>query len=181
MEIGSGMGDVVSLPCFLGFHNVVGFEADPFLADVANRKVEELFARKGVVRNEVFPCERSFRPDVLVQVNCVYGNGLCDKIGYLERLKQWYALAGKPAYYVLEVIDDSFLGEHADYPEFLRVNANDIARAFPDSFIRMIPTYSYPANKSSKTIYVIEDSRCRRTLGHLYIIRHSREGGNLYA
>lgn len=156
LEIGSGLGDVTALILCLGFEGVLGLEKDANLAAIANEKMENLFNWKNVVLNQEYPIKTATTPDVLIQVNCIYADQLGSKKEFLERLRNWYEINGTPKYYILEVVDETFDKPHQDFPPMVRTSSTEIRALFPDCAIESIPTYTYPENKSIKTLYIIK-------------------------
>ncbi|MBQ5474641.1 MAG: hypothetical protein IIT65_08035, partial [Lachnospiraceae bacterium] len=155
LEIGSGFGFVTSIFAYLGFNTIVGFERDSQIAYSASDRLKSLFNREGIIRSELF--ENQFCPsDLLVLVNCVYSDGLKSKEEYLRQILSYYEQAGSPHYFILEVIDESYKEANDVFPPIVRLGKNDIVNLFPNSKIQSWPTYVYPKNHISKTLYYIE-------------------------
>ena len=155
LEIGSGFGFVTSIFAYLGFNTIVGFERDSHIANSASARLKSLFNREGIIRSELF--ENQFCPsDLLVLVNCVYYDGLNSKEEYLRQILSYYEQAGSPHYFILEVIDESYKEANDVFPPIVRLGKNDIVNLFPNSKIQSWPTYVYPKNHISKTLYYIE-------------------------
>ena len=155
LEIGSGFGFVTSIFAYLGFNTIVGFERDSQIANSASDRLKSLFNREGIIRSELF--ENQFCPsDLLVLVNCVYSDGLKSKEEYLRQILSYYEQAGSPHYFILEVIDESYKEANDVFPPIVRLGKNDIVNLFPNLKIQSWPTYVYPKNHISKTLYYIE-------------------------
>lgn len=152
-EIGSGAGDILALILSLGFQNVGGIEQDIFLTDVANKKLEYFFKRKKTVVHGKYPIKIS-KPNILIQVNCVYFENVFSKEDYLMQLKSFYQNAN-PDYFLLEVIDSSFIAESKAFPNFVRLSEKNIQDTFTNKTIDSFKTYQYPINTSSKRLYLI--------------------------
>lgn len=155
LEIGSGFGFVTSIFAYLGFNTIVGFERDSHIANSASARLKSLFNREGIIRSELF--ENQFCPsDLLVLVNCVYSDGLNSKEEYLRQILSYYEQAGSPHYFILEVIDESYKEANDVFPPIIRLGKDNIVNLFPNSKIQSWPTYVYPKNHISKTLYYIE-------------------------
>jgi SAM-dependent methyltransferase len=155
LEIGSGFGFVTSIFAYLGFNTIVGFERDSQIANSASDRLKSLFNREGIIRSELF--ENQFCPsDLLVLVNCVYSDGLKSKEEYLRQILSYYEQAGSPHYFILEVIDESYKEANDVFPPIVRLGKDNIVNLFPNSKIQSWPTYVYPKNHISKTLYYIE-------------------------
>lgn len=152
-EIGSGAGDLLALILSLGFDNVAGVEKDLFLSEFANKKLEHFFNRKETVVHGEYPISIS-KPNILIQVNCVYFENIFSKEDYLIQLKSFYQNAS-PDYFLLEVIDSSFIAESKAFPDFVRLSEKNIQDTFIDKTIDSFKTYEYPINTSSKRLYLI--------------------------
>lgn len=152
-EIGSGAGDLLALIMSLGFENVAGIEQDLLLTKVANKKLEHFFKRQDTVINGQYPISIS-KPNILIQINCVYFENIFSKEDYLIQLKSFYQNAD-PDYYLLEVIDSSFTSESKAFPKFVRLSEKNIQDTFTDKTIESFKTYEYPYNTSSKRLYLI--------------------------
>ena len=156
LEIGCGCGDVTAILCYQGYSSVKAFELDSRLCSYANDKIDALFDRRSIIENCSFPDGGGYKSDILLMVNCVYADRTQSKEEYLYGLSDIYRAAGLPKTAYIEVIDDSYKGEHPDYPMHIRLNRNDVNRLFPGCSIRSWPTYTYPKNGKSKTLYEIE-------------------------
>ena len=155
LEIGSGFGFVTSIFAYLGFNTIVGFERDSHIANSASARLKSLFNREGIIRSELF--ENQFCPsDLLVLVNCVYSDGLKSKEEYLRQILSYYEQAGSPHYFILEVIDECYKEANDVFPPIVRLGKDNIVNLFPNSKIQSWPTYVYPKNHISKTLYYIE-------------------------
>jgi SAM-dependent methyltransferase len=155
LEIGSGFGFVTSIFAYLGFNTIVGFERDSHIANSASARLKSLFNREGIIRSELF--ENQFCPsDLLVLVNCVYSDGLKSKEEYLRQILSYYEQAGSPHYFILEVIDESYKEANDVFPPIVRLGKDNIVNLFPNLKIQSWPTYVYPKNHISKTLYYIE-------------------------
>lgn len=152
-EIGSGAGDILALVLNLGFESVAGIEQDLFLTDVANKKLEYFFKRKDTVVHGKYPVKIS-KPNILIQVNCVYFENVFSKEDYLMQLKSFYQNAN-PDYFLLEVIDSSFTEVSKAFPNFVRLSDKNIQETFAGKSIESFATYKYPFNTSSKRLYLI--------------------------
>jgi hypothetical protein len=86
----------------------------------------------------------------------VYSDGLKSKEEYLRQILSYYEQAGSPHYFILEVIDESYKEANDVFPPIVRLGKNDIVNLFPNSKIQSWPTYVYPKNHISKTLYYIE-------------------------
>jgi SAM-dependent methyltransferase len=155
LEIGSGFGFVTSIFAYLGFNTIVGFERDSHIANSASARLKSLFNREGIIRSELF--ENQFCPsDLLVLVNCVYSDGLKSKEEYLCQILSFFKQAGSPHHFILEVIDESYKEPNDVLPPIVRLGKKDVVNLFPNSKIQSWPTYIYPRNNTSKTLYYIE-------------------------
>lgn len=155
-EVGCGQGDVTSIFCHLGFANIYAYEREPMLVYNAQRRITDLFHRKGIVTQRQYPTATCPHCDVLVVVNCTYKDMASHKDGYKQLILDYYSCAGRPRYLILEVIDASYTAKNEDFPEYLRLSRADIAEMFPGFRILSWPTYTYPRNRKSKTLYLIE-------------------------
>ena len=153
-EVGCGFGDVVAIPLYLGYANVVAFERDEELAFRANRKLASLFSRRVVFAADAHqaPCT----VDVLIMVNCVYADGVGSREGYLERLRALYERFGRPGTFIYEGVAFAPEGRRDVFPECVWVGSSDIMRTFPEAAVSEIETYRYPNNSSTKRIFNIE-------------------------
>jgi protein-L-isoaspartate(D-aspartate) O-methyltransferase len=155
LEIGSGFGFVTSIFAYLGYDNLVGFEKDVQIAKSANNRLRSLFNIESCIKSEVFE-NQYYSSDLLVLVNCVYSDGLKSKEEYLRKILSYYEHAGYPRYFILEVIDESYKEPNDIFPPIVRLCKNDIVNLFKKSKIQLWPTYVYPKNHISKTLYYIE-------------------------
>lgn len=158
VEIGSGAGDVLALLLHLGFLNVLGLERDIELATIASCKLESLFGRGDAIVAAEYPIRLCCRPNVLVQVNCMYTDGIADKATLLDRLRRWHCFNGIPDLYLLEVVDASFKEDHAAFPPHIRFEEREIRSTFHGFEIEAYETYSYPRNSCTKRLYAIKPS-----------------------
>ena len=156
IEIGCGLGAVTSILCYQGYTNILSFERDPRLANMASTRLKELFGRTGIVLPVEYPSATQYNCDILILVNCSYGDHTNSKKEYKESLCKIYNSAGKPRYFILEVIDDSYILHDDEFPEHIRLNKNDIMQMFPSYSIKSWATYKYPINGKCKTLYLIE-------------------------
>lgn len=152
-EIGSGTGDILALIRSLGFKNVTGIEYDTQLAKRANKKIEYFFQEQNTIIHDRYPLAIP-RPNILIQVNCVYFENIFSKSDYLNRLKSFY-LNAMPDYYFLEVVDDSFTEHSKAFPDFVRLSQADIQATFADKSFESFITYQFPKNTSTKRLYLI--------------------------
>ena len=155
-EIGCGQGDVTTIFCYLGFHSVCSFEKVPQLAENAKRRIENLFDRKDIIIQEEYPNPKYGLCDVLVLVNCAYKDLADSKQSYKELMMNYYSSAGEPKYFIMEAIDSSYTKEDDEFPEYIRLSRVDVEEMFPIAKIQSWPTYVYPQNLKSKTLYLIE-------------------------
>ena len=153
-EIGSGIGDVLALLRYLGFVNIKGIERDDYLAKIANQKLSDLFALKEIVLSGIYPISIP-SPDILLQVNCVYFEGVSTKQEFIEQLLKFYENA-QPKVYIVEVIDSTYNVDSKIFPFFVRLAPEDIYAAFKGLNIKSFLTYQYPKNTSTKRLYIIE-------------------------
>lgn len=156
LEIGCGQGDVTTIFCYLGFKKIVSFEKVSELAVNAKRRVYDLFNRTDVIFHGEFSIEQHTNCDVLVLVNCVYKDLAESRSDYEKLINGYYTAAGSPHYFIMEVIDSSYTLSDAEFPEHIRLSQEDVKRMFPDFKIQSWATYTYPENKRSKTLYLIE-------------------------
>ena len=156
VEVGCGLGDVSVIMYYLGFNDVVSFEREPVLAERTRQRIKEILSVDANVKNDVFPNGVSFKADVLILVNCAHREYADSKEDYLSLIRSYYEVVGKPRYFIWEVIDDSYKEVDEDFPEYLRLNEECVRGLFPKSRITSWVTYSYPINKRSKTLYLIE-------------------------
>lgn len=151
-EIGSGLGDVLALLHFLGFEKVSGIEKVEKLATVGNQKLLNLFNSKDIIIGE-YPIKLK-NIDVLLQVNCVYFEGIFTKQAYISQIIQFYENTN-PKHFLLEVIDSSFTEYSTIFPDFVRLSEEDIYKAFSGLKISSHLTYQVPKNSSTKRLYII--------------------------
>jgi hypothetical protein len=151
-EIGSGLGDVLALLNFLGFENVSGIERVEKLATIGNQKLLNLFNSKDIVIGE-YPIKLK-NIDVLLQVNCVYFEGIFTKQAYISQIIQFYENTN-PKHFLLEVIDSSFTEQSIIFPDFVKLSEEDIYNAFSRLKISSHLTYQVPKNSSTKRLYII--------------------------
>lgn len=151
-EIGSGLGDVLALLHFSGFEKIVGIEKIEKLATVGNQKLLNLFNSNDILIGE-YPVKLQ-NIDILIQVNCVYFEGLLTKQAYISQIRQFYENAN-PKHFLLEVIDNSFTEQSIVFPNFVRLSEDDIYKAFSGLKISSHLTYQFPKNSSTKRLYII--------------------------
>lgn len=152
LEIGAGQGDITSILCYLGFSKIMSYERDKEMAKVAISKIQSLFHRTGVIINADFPNTRH-TSEVLVIVNCVYADGVTNKLEYINKLQSFYEYAGFPKTVLLEVIDSTYTQPNPDFPYFVRLSQEDIYNIFPIESVESYKTYHYPINKTTKILY----------------------------
>ena len=156
IEIGCGLGNVTSILCYLGYKEVSAYEKDSTLAGRARLRIKDIFNQDNIVKPVEYPEEKTLYCDVLVQVNCAYDNHTTNKAEYLDSLRFYYESAGLPKYYLLEVIDASFIQEDEDFPLHIRLGERDVRTTFPEGKLKKWETYKFPENAKSKTLYLIE-------------------------
>lgn len=156
LEIGCGLGDITAILCYLGFKHIVSFEKDERISRAAQRRIAEMFNRNDVVLNENYPNNKQYAADILILVNCAYADMANTKQEYFDLMRKYYACAGSPKYFIMEVIDSSYTQKDDEFPEYIRMNSNDVKGLFDSCKIRSWQTYKYPANRKSKTLYLIE-------------------------
>jgi len=156
LEVGCGLGAITSILCYLGYKNISSFEKNALLADNARRRIRRIFNRDIHIIASDYPSGNKYNCDVLILVNCAYGDVVQTKSEYLELLRMYYNSAGSPKYFLLEVIDDSYIQEDDEFPPYIRVNEKEVRELFPSCRIKSWETYRYPENKKSKTLYLIE-------------------------
>lgn len=154
IEVGCGLGDITAILCYLGYTQLIAFERDNKIYNIAQRKIYELFS-KNVLCNKSFPLEQVIQSDLLIVVNCVYKDCVNSKQEYIELMKKYYRFAGSPKYFILEVIDASYTIKNDEFPEYMRLTKKDIEKMFPYANIKGWQTYIYPQNSKSKTLYLI--------------------------
>ena len=155
VEVGAGCGDVTSLLCWMGFKKVIAIERDPHLVKVVLDKIDSLGVSDVVVLNELYPIKLDFKPDILIQVNCIYLDRCTDKDSFLKSIIESYEYNGIPKVFLFEAIDESFKGENLTFPDFVRIGSNDIKELFPNCKIYKQTTYKYPTNRITKVMYKI--------------------------
>lgn len=156
LEIGSGLGDITAIMCYLSFENVTAFEKNAQICRLAQRRIRDMFGRNNVILNKHYPNGRQYTTDVLILVNCAYADLAKTKQEYLDLMREYYVSAGYPRYYLMEVIDSSYTKEDDEFPKHIRLSRDDVKRLFPDYEISSWETYKYPTNRKSKTLYLIE-------------------------
>lgn len=155
VEVGCGLGDVTSILVYLGFESVQSFEKEHDIALAAQRTIWNLFQKDGIVYNMEYPDGKTIDCDILIMVNCAYGTLASSKEEYLQLLRNYYKCAGKPKYFIMEVIDTSYDIEDEEFPPYIRLGKSDVADLFPRHKIEKWETYKYPVNRRSKTLYLI--------------------------
>lgn len=155
LEIGAGFGFITSIFKYLGFKDVACYEQDGNLCRAGNRMLKELFDSDECIKPERFDMQER-RADILVLVNCSYADECQNKQEYKSRLMSYYYKANEPKFYILEVIDSCYREPDELFPDCIRLSCEDINQMFPNSKITSWPTYRYPHNKKSKTLYLIE-------------------------
>ena len=156
IEIGCGLGTVTAILCHQGYKNIISYEKSPILADLAATRMKELFGRENIIQPSEYTSDSNRHCDILIYVNCAYSNRTKTKEEYISFLYDLYKSAGEPAIFILEVIDDSYTLPNEKFPFHIRLNQNDIRKLFPSHSIECWPTYRYPINKKSKTLYLIK-------------------------
>lgn len=155
VEIGCGQGDIISIPCYLGFNDISAYERDLSQAKIASKKLNKLFGKNDIVRPIEFNNQVVESAEILILVNCVYAESIHTKREYLNQIFSWFEAANKPKYIILECIDDAYTEEDNVFPKCVRVNTKDIENLFPMAHIETFRTYTYPINKKSKKLYFI--------------------------
>ena len=155
VEIGSGYGNVTALLYYLGFQKIISFERSEKLTGTTKQKIQELFGINPDVINKSYPQPLEFTPDILIQLNCVYSDGITCKQDYIQQIIRTHQANGKPGMFIVELIDSSFKMNHVDFPDFVRMNEFEVSECFPECLIKSYVTYKYPVNKTSKRIFVI--------------------------
>lgn len=156
LEIGCGQGDITTIFCYLGFEKIVSYEKVSALAANARRRVHDLFNRADVISLGEFSGKIHIDSDVLVLVNCAYKDLAESKDGYKKLMMDYYTAAGKPHYFIMEVIDTSYSLPDDEFPEHIRLSHEDVRKMFSGFKIQSWPTYTFPENRKSKTLYLIE-------------------------
>ena len=155
VEIGCGLGDITVILVYLGFKSIMSFEKEENIAIAAQRTILDLFQKEGIVVNMKYPDGKTIDCDILIMVNCAYATLASSKEEYLKLLKNYYECAGKPKYFIMEVIDSSYDIEDEEFPSYIRLGKVDVVDLFPDHMIKEWETYKYPVNRRSKTLYLI--------------------------
>jgi hypothetical protein len=155
VEIGAGFGDITALLNFMGYKNIVSYERDSRLCNNIKDKIISLFGYRPKVINAAYPEKLNYTPDILLQVNCIYIDGIKNKEEFVKQIRTCYETNGVPKLYILEVIDDSYKADNDIFPKYIRLNRLDIRQLFPMCEITEYKTYIYPKNKVSKTLYCI--------------------------
>jgi len=156
LEIGCGLGDITAILCYLGFKNVVSFEKNEKICKAAQRRMAEMFASKDIIQNDNYPNNKQYRVDILILVNCAYANLAETKQEFEDLMQEYYVCAGNPQYFLMEVIDSSYVVEDLEFPRHIRLGYEDVKKLFPAHKITSWVTYKYPINRKSKTLYLIE-------------------------
>ena len=155
LEVGCGLGDVTALICGLGFHNIKAYEKSEEIFHAATHKIRLLFKRDNVVCHTAYPPKSAEKCDILIVVNCAYGDFVSNKDEYKALIRNYYDAAGCPQTFYLEVIDSSYTQSDPEFPEYIRLSKEDILSMFPNTFQESWRTYQYPINKRTKTLYKI--------------------------
>lgn len=155
VEIGCGLGDITAILVYLGFTSIISFEKEMSIALAAQRTLWDLFHIDGIVSNAEYPEGKHLDCDILIMVNCAYGTRVLSKEEYLQLLMSYYDCAGKPKYFIMEVIDDSYDVEDEEFPSYIRLGKPDVKDLFPNHKIETWETYKYPVNRRNKTLYLI--------------------------
>ena len=155
IEVGAGYGDVTALLYFLEFKNILSFELNRPLIEKINQKILALCGKRPTVINRKYPVKTDHTPGIIIQVNCIYSSSFKTKLDYLEGIRRLYLLNGIPYMFLFESIDDSYREPNDTYPYYVRLNEDDIKQTFPHCKIDSYPTYVYPNNRVSKTLYKI--------------------------
>lgn len=155
VEVGCGLGDITAILCYLKYNNVVSFERDQRIAELAQKKIYRLFGNEGIIKCDSYPSSGILYSDLLIIVNCAYKDYANTKQEYIDLMKHYYEYAGKPKFFLMEVIDSSYTVSDTEFPEHIRLSKNDVVAMFPYADIKEWPTYVYPENSKSKTLYLI--------------------------
>lgn len=155
LEIGAGFGFVTSIFKYLGFENINSFEQDEQTCQTGNKMLNKLFGCENCIKPSKYDFQE-IAADILVLVNCSYADDCSSKDEYKSRLVSYYKKANEPDFFILEVIDSSYQEYDQCFPIHIRLSNDDINQMFPDCKISSWPTYTYPKNKKSKTLYLIE-------------------------
>lgn len=156
VEIGAGFGDITALLYFMGFRNIISFEYETNLISPIEDKIKYLFGIKPNIVNNTYPQKLSYKPDILIQVNCVYPIDITNKAEYLKQIRNFYEFNGVPVLYIFEHIDEIYSLVNEVFPKFIRLNNADISQLFPDCEIESYYTYKFPTNKTTKKICSIK-------------------------
>jgi len=156
LEIGCGLGDITAILCYLGFKHVTSFEKDKQISNAARRRIIEIFGLTDIVYNENYPNGKTYDADILILVNCAYADMAKTKEEYMNLMKEHYIRAGNPKYFLMEVIDSSYIKNDEEFPKHIRLSYSDVCMLFPNYAISSWETYKYPVNRKSKTLYLIE-------------------------
>lgn len=156
LEVGTGLGDVVAIGCYLKFSSICGIERDKNLALLAQRKIKTLFGLDDIIHAYDFPGNRMWNADILIMVNCVYCEGINSKEEYLNRIKFFYNRASKPKCFIFESISSDYKEIDPVFPEQVRLRIDDVFETFSDCNVQCFDTYKFPQNKTSKKIFLIE-------------------------
>ena len=156
VEIGAGYGDITALLYFMGFRNIISFEYDSNLIFPIEDKIKFLFGNKPNIVNNIYPQKLSYKPDILIQVNCVYPINITNKAEYLKQIRNFYEVNGVPILFIFEYIDEIYSLENEVFPKFIRLNNGDISQLFPNRKIESYYTYKFPTNKTTKKICTIK-------------------------
>jgi len=156
VEIGAGYGDITALLYFMGFRNIISFEYDTNLIFPIEDKIKYLFGIQPNIVNNTYPQTLSYKPNILIQVNCVYPINITNKAEYLKQIRNFYEVNGVPVLYIFEYINEIYSSENEVFPKFIRLNNGDISHLFPDCKIESYYTYKFPINKTTKKICTIK-------------------------
>jgi protein-L-isoaspartate(D-aspartate) O-methyltransferase len=156
LEIGCGLGDVTVIPCYLGFKRVLSFEKNPVIAEKAKDRIKDMFNMTDIVMCQNYPTSKDYVADILILVNCAYGDLASTKEEYMKLMQEYYIHAGNPRYFIMEVIDNSYTQYDLEFPDYIRLSSEEVHSLFPNSKIQSWRTYVYPKNRRSKTLYLIE-------------------------
>ena len=88
-------------------------------------------------------------------MNCVYSRGARSREIYAKCLASDLVRLGRPTHMFVELVDASFTAPHPAFPSEVRMSPQDVMETFPGARISFVPTYIYPKNSSSKTLYHI--------------------------
>lgn len=156
IEIGTGLGDILSIACYLKFKSILGIERDLNLAKLAQNKIKTLFELNDVVQILDYPNSTNWDADILIMVNCVYSDGINSKKEYLNKVRGYYNSANKPRVFIFESISSDYIACDTVFPDYIRLDKNDILETFSDCNIQCFETYRFPKNQRSKTLFLIE-------------------------